>query len=124
MTEFTNFLTCSLMSLGFTANLRKISVFVDDYRVFHILKKTDEPRLMEINHNKLFTSSVPEIVFTLTAVSIQKALSATANETNGSSLKYEKASTFLRVVTCVLKVNVLKELEREMERSTKKKPPK
>jgi hypothetical protein len=103
---------------------------------------------MEINHNKLFTSSVPENIFTLTAVSIQKvqlevedsshlallrqscpcfcrkALSATANETNGSSLKYEKASTFLRVVTCVLKVNVLKELEREMERSTKKKPPK
>ncbi|KAG2182804.1 hypothetical protein INT44_005784, partial [Umbelopsis vinacea] len=145
MTGFAKFLTCSL---GFTANLREISVFVDDHRVFHILKRTDEPRPMAIDHKQIFTSSVPDGIFALGSVSIQKvqleverfvpptftsslmsafmpkALLGTSSDTNGAPLTFEKASTFLRVVTGVLKVSVSKELEREMERSTKKKPPK
>jgi hypothetical protein len=103
---------------------------------------------MSIDHKQIFTSSVPDGIFTLGSVSIQKvqleverfvpptftsslmsafipkALLGGNTEASDTTLTFEKASTFLRVVTGVLKVNVSKELEREMERSTKKKPPK
>jgi hypothetical protein len=104
---------------------------------------------MKINDNKFFTTSVPDSIFKLASVSIQKVqlemerlvppapppsiklgffsrfLSPTIREVDETqAMGSEKASTFFRVVTGVLGVKVSRELEREMERSTKKKPPK
>ncbi|KAI8369380.1 uncharacterized protein BYT42DRAFT_617411 [Radiomyces spectabilis] len=138
--EFTKFLTTSM---GFTANLRQISVYFDAHRIFTISKRMAAPRAMTLNTKTMSVIS-PQKLFTITSVEIQKIqldaekyspprlfspitnllTKAKEPEHTIDGLPVEKASIFLRVVGAALGVSVSREYEREMERATKKKPPK
>ncbi|KAI9246456.1 hypothetical protein BDA99DRAFT_592382 [Phascolomyces articulosus] len=135
--DFAKFLSTSM---GFTANLRKITVKFDQHVIFCINKGMGEPESMQVDSRKVHTSS-PQRMFTITGASMRKIqlttekyappsmLSLIYNSNNkhidtSSGLPMEKANIFLRVVTASLDVNVARNFEREMERSTKKKPPK
>lgn len=72
-------------------------------------------RRIQLNAEKY---SQPSGLFSFTSLMSSKQID------NSSGLPMEKASIFLRVVTGSLKVNVPRDYEREMERATKKKPPK
>ncbi|KAI8973522.1 hypothetical protein BDF20DRAFT_837459 [Mycotypha africana] len=144
--HFTRFLTTSM---GFTANLKEITVYFDQQIIFRIRKREAEPRAMSVDAHKMLLTTVPAKMFTLygadirpiqldaekyTPPSIFSPLanllsSSTTHSTstvtkNESGLPVEKGSIFLRVVTGSVKVNVSQSFEKEMERSTKKKPPK
>jgi hypothetical protein len=131
---------------GFTANLRQISVFLDHHRLFNLVKQTADPRSMTVDSKKVHTAS-PQKMFTIVAADMRKIQldaqkyvppslfspltnlltskpSSTGPSNNKDGLPTESASIFLRVVTGTLDVNVPANFVREMERSTKKKPPK
>ncbi|KAI9494351.1 hypothetical protein BDB00DRAFT_974372 [Zychaea mexicana] len=133
--DFAKFLSTSM---GFTANLRKITVKFDQHVIFSINKGMGEPETMTVDARKVHTSS-PQRMFTITGASMRKIqlstekyappsmLSLIYNKRpvdSSSGLPMEKANIFLRVVTASLDVSVPRNFEREMERSTKKKPPK
>ncbi|CAO3598362.1 unnamed protein product [Absidia cylindrospora] len=141
--HFTKFLTTSM---GFTANLRQISVYLDHHKLFHLAKQTADPRSMTVDARKVHTTS-PKQMFTIVAADMRKiqldaqkyvppsmfspltnllsAKSSSSSTTdNKDDLPMESASLFLRVVTGTLNVNVPENFIREMERSTKKRPPK
>ncbi|KAI8335578.1 hypothetical protein BC941DRAFT_430703 [Chlamydoabsidia padenii] len=144
--HFAKFLTTSM---GFTANLRQISVFFNHHRLFNLTKQTAEPRSMTVDSKKVHITS-PQQMFTIVAADMQKIqldaqkyvppsifspltnlLSAKpsssttmSTSSKGGDLPTESASIFLRVVTGTLDVKVPANFIREMERSTKKKPPK
>ncbi|KAG0163756.1 hypothetical protein DFQ28_010199 [Apophysomyces sp. BC1034] len=138
--DFARFLTTSM---GFTTNLREISVYFDQRKIFNITKRMAEPREMTIHAKNLHTSS-PQQMFTLTRASVRQVqLEAEKYATpglftpfanlisksvpqslNDFGLPIKNATIFLRVVEGSLAVNVTGQYEREMERATKKKPPK
>ncbi|KAI7858717.1 hypothetical protein BDC45DRAFT_531271 [Circinella umbellata] len=139
LNDFAKFLSTSM---GFTANLRKITVKFDQHVIFCINKGMGEPELMQVDSRKVHTSS-PQRMFTITGASMRKIqlttekyapptiissiFSSNSNKQyidSSSGLPMEKANIFLRVVTASLDVNVARSFEKEMERSTKKKPPK
>ncbi|KAI8067960.1 hypothetical protein BC940DRAFT_273450 [Gongronella butleri] len=136
--HFAKFLTTSM---GFTANLREISVFFNQTKVFSINKRTEEPRPMVVDARKVQTTS-PKKMFTIGGADMRKIqltaekytppslfapwtnlLSSRSVKTNADGLPMESGSMFLRVVSADLGVQVPFDLVREMERSTKKKPP-
>ncbi|KAI7866109.1 uncharacterized protein EV154DRAFT_475102 [Mucor mucedo] len=145
MPDFDQFCRFLTTSMGFTANLKQVSVFFDNQPIFHINKSAAEPRPMVIDARRMITSS-PERMFTLTSCDMRQIqleaekytpptiFSPFANFLTGKSssnqptqrekLPMEKGCIFLRVVTGQLQVNVTQEYEKEMERATKKKPPK
>ncbi|KAI9033764.1 hypothetical protein CLU79DRAFT_882880 [Phycomyces nitens] len=141
--DFAKFLTTSM---GFTANLRQISVYFDQHKIFEIIKKTAEPRAMVVDPNRLHTVT-PKRMFSITGVDMRKlqldaekytpptmftpfanlislSNSKPRESGQGSGLSMEKSSIFLSVITAALSVNVPRDFEKEMERATKKKPPK
>ncbi|RUS32742.1 hypothetical protein BC938DRAFT_474458 [Jimgerdemannia flammicorona] len=132
--NFTRFLATSL---GFTANLREISVFFNTHRLFHLSKRMAEQRPMKLDPTIMNTTS-PQKMFTLRSVDIrqvqldaEKYILPTVVNTlltrpklqDGDALPMDKATIFLRIVTGNMDVRVSRDFEREMERSTKKKPP-
>ncbi|KAI8351189.1 hypothetical protein BD560DRAFT_450089, partial [Blakeslea trispora] len=142
--DFCRFLTTSM---GFTANLRNMSVFFNQQQIFSLTKRVAEPRSMTIDTRKMILTS-PQRMFTITGSDMRQIqldsekytlpslfapianfLSSTKSdkkktEKNSSGLPVERASIFLRVVTGNLQVQVSRDYEKEMERATKKKPPK
>lgn len=98
-----------------------------------------ESKEMTVDSKKVNTSS-PNGMFTITGAGmrdiqlsaekytppsfIASILSGRKTETSESGLPMEKANIFLRVVAGSLNVRVSPAFEREMERATKKKPPK
>ena len=66
MDEFGPFLA---RSLGFTGNLRDISVYLDHHRLLNISKKMREPRPMTLPKTMYMTS--PQKIFTLKSVDLQ-----------------------------------------------------
>lgn len=148
MPDFDHFCRFLTTSMGFTANLKQVSVFFDNQPIFNIIKRVTDPRTMTINARNMILSS-PERMFTLTSCDMRqiqldsekytppslfspltnfltgksKSMQAPVTEIQ-SRLSVEKGSIFLRVVTGLLQVNVSRDYEKEMERATKKKPPK
>ena len=119
-----------------------MTVKFDQHVIFSINKGMGEPESMQVDSRKVHTSS-PQRMFTITGASMRKIQLTTekyappsimssifSNNSNkqyidsSSGLPMEKANIFLRVVTASLDVNVARSFEKEMERSTKKKPPK
>src|SRR4051794_34976752 len=82
-----------------------------------------------MNLSQKFITVSPQNMFTLRSVEIRQIqleaekVSVNPRQRNGD-IPREKATIFLRVVTGNLDVRVPRDFEVEMERSTKKKPPK
>ncbi|KAG0267611.1 hypothetical protein BG011_002919 [Mortierella polycephala] len=121
MDEFGPFLA---RSLGFTANLRDISVYLDHHRLLHISKKMREPRPMTLP--KTMHAVSPQKIFTLKSVDLQSVqLDATRMEVSRWTREVTTNTTtiFLRTASGNLDVKVAKKFAAEMERTTKKYPP-
>ncbi|KAG0215948.1 hypothetical protein BGX28_007174 [Mortierella sp. GBA30] len=121
MDEFGPFLA---RSLGFTANLRDITVCLDHHRLLHISKKMREPRPMSLPKTMYMTS--PQKIFTLKSVDLQSVqLDATRMEVSRWTREVSTSTTtiFLRTASGNLDVKVSKQFANEMERTTKKYPP-
>ncbi|KAF9435865.1 hypothetical protein BGZ76_005362 [Entomortierella beljakovae] len=121
MEEFGPFLA---RSLGFTANLRDISVYLDHHRLLHISKKMREPRPMTLPKTMYMVS--PQKIFTLKSVDLQSVqMDATKMEVSRWTREVTTSSTtiFLRTASGNLDVKVTKQFAAEMERTTKKYPP-
>ncbi|KAK5827481.1 hypothetical protein F5H01DRAFT_331562 [Linnemannia elongata] len=121
MDEFGPFLA---RSLGFTANLRDISVYLDHHCILKISKKMREPRPMTLPKTMYMTS--PQKIFTLKSVDLQSVqLDATKMEVSRWTREVTHTSTtiFLRTASGNLDVRVSKQFSNEMERTTKKYPP-
>ncbi|KAF9088566.1 hypothetical protein BGX23_007256 [Mortierella sp. AD031] len=121
MDEFGPFLA---RSLGFTGNLRDISVYLDHHRILSISKKMREPRPMTLPKTMYLTS--PQKIFTLKSVDLQSVqLDATKMEVSRWTREVTNVQTtiFLRTASGNLDVKVSKQFANEMERTTKKYPP-
>ncbi|KAF9371790.1 hypothetical protein CPB97_001717, partial [Podila verticillata] len=121
MDEFAPFLA---RSLGFTANLRDISVYLNHHRLLNISKKMREPRPMTLPKTMHMTS--PKKIFTLKSVDLQSVqLDATRLEVSTWLREVTTTTTtiFLRTASGHLDVKVSKQFANEMERTTKKYPP-
>lgn len=111
-------------SLGFTANLRDVSVYLDHHRLLQISKKMREPRPMTLPKTMYMTS--PQKIFTLKSVDLQSVqLDATKMEVSRWTREVSTSTTtiFLRTASGNLDVKVSKQFSNEMERTTKKYPP-
>ncbi|CAI2174465.1 1539_t:CDS:10 [Funneliformis geosporum] len=130
--EFARFLA---NSLGFTGNLREISVYFNNTLVIRLSKKMQEPRLMNIASG--FNTFSPQKMFHLTSVDVRgvqldvKRLLVPTNKITRQWLpipitdyQVEETSMFLRIASGNLDVKVSEGFSLEMERITKKKPPK
>ncbi|KAF9202020.1 hypothetical protein BGZ49_007791 [Haplosporangium sp. Z 27] len=121
MDEFGPFLA---RSLGFTGNLRDISVYLDHHRILNIAKKMQEPRPMTLPKTMYLTS--PQKIFTLKSVDLQSIqMDATRMEVSRWTREVSTSVTtiFLRTASGNLDVKVSKQFSTEMERTTKKYPP-
>ncbi|KAI7898765.1 uncharacterized protein BX663DRAFT_579996 [Cokeromyces recurvatus] len=142
--DFDHFCKFLTTSMGFTANLKQITVYFDNHQIFNIVKKVTEPRAMVIDTHKMLLTT-PQRMFTITGSDMRQiqldsekytppslftpltnflSFSKLTESENKNGLPVEKASIFLRVVTGSLNVNVSRDYEKQMERATKKKPPK
>ncbi|GES75226.1 hypothetical protein GLOIN_2v1492674 [Rhizophagus clarus] len=118
-------------SLGFTGNLREISVYFNNILAIHLSKNIMEPKSINIS-SELDTYS-PRKMFQLTSVlvkdvqlEVRRVLIPTnmsANQWYPTDLQTEQASILLRITSGNLDVNVSDTFSAEMERITKKKPP-
>ncbi|KAG0368111.1 hypothetical protein BGZ54_002634 [Gamsiella multidivaricata] len=121
MDEFGPFLA---RSLGFTGNLRDVSVYLDHHRLLNISKKMREPRPMALPKT-MYTIS-PQKIFTLKSVDLQSVqMDATRMEVSRWTREVTTSVTtiFLRTASGNLDVKVSKQFSAEMERTTKKYPP-
>ncbi|RIA91695.1 hypothetical protein C1645_692396 [Glomus cerebriforme] len=129
--EFARFLA---NSLGFTGNLREISVYFNSTIVIQLSKRMQEPRNMNIA--SAFDTYSPQKMFHLTSVDVRgvqldvKRLIDPSNIITKqwrllpiTNFQTEAASIFLRVASGNLNVKVSNAFSLEMERTTKKKPP-
>ncbi|KAI8644601.1 hypothetical protein BD408DRAFT_383483 [Parasitella parasitica] len=144
MPDFDSFSRFLTTSMGFTANLKQVAVYFDDHQIFKITKREAEPRSVTIKMDKTALTT-PQRMFTITGCDMRQIqldaekytppsvfsplanfLSSKPKSTTDKEkgLPVEKGSIFLRVVTGALKVSVSRDYEKEMERATKKKPPK
>ncbi|RGB35129.1 hypothetical protein C1646_814947 [Rhizophagus diaphanus] len=126
-----NFAQFLANSLGFTGNLREISVYFNNILAIHLSKNIMEPKLMNISP-EIDTYS-PRKMFQLASVQVRdvqlevkRILIPTnmgANQWCSTNLQTEQASILLRITSGNLNVNVNDTFSAEMERITKKKPP-
>jgi len=129
--EFARFLA---NSLGFTGNLREVSVYFNSTLVIQLSKKMQEPRSMNIA--SAFDTYSPHKMFHLTSVDVRgvqldvKRLIDPSNIITKqwrpppiTSFQTEEALIFLRIASGNLDVKVSNAFSLEMERTTKKKPP-
>ncbi|PKC14058.1 hypothetical protein RhiirA5_269102 [Rhizophagus irregularis] len=129
--EFARFLA---NSLGFTGNLREVSVYFNSTLVIQLSKKMQEPRSMNIA--SAFDTYSPQKMFHLTSVDVRgvqldvKRLIDPSNIITKqwrpspiTNFQTEEASIFLRIASGNLDVKVSSAFSLEMERTTKKKPP-
>ncbi|RIA79159.1 histidine kinase-like ATPase, partial [Glomus cerebriforme] len=113
-------------ALGFTGNLKEVSVYFNNTLVIQLSKKMQEPKSIEISSE--FDTFSPQKIFRLTSVDIrdvQLDVERLIVPTNFSSdhTQTEKASIFLKIASGNMDVQVSNGFSSEMERITKKKPP-
>ncbi|KAF9976136.1 hypothetical protein BGZ73_009111 [Actinomortierella ambigua] len=120
MDEFGAFLA---RSIGFTGNLREISVYLNHHRLLHIAKKMTDPEPLTLPKS-MYTVS-PKSTFTMKAVEMRKVqLDASRMEVSWlGEVSTKSMSIFLRTASGHLDVKVTKQFAAEMERTTKKYPP-
>ena len=110
-------------------------MYLNDTLVIQLSKKIKEPKLMKITSK--FDTFSPQKIFRLTSVNVQAAqlsINRLLVPTNMSVKQWcssqindfqtEEKSIFLRIASGNLEVKVDNETSKEMERTTKKKPPK
>ncbi|KAG9304270.1 hypothetical protein G9A89_019832 [Geosiphon pyriformis] len=125
--NFENFGRFLATSLGFTGNLREVTVHVNEYRLIALSKKMSIPRSMDIISG-LNTFS-PKKMFQLKSVDVRNVqldverLVITPRAKTVNDCQIENTTIFLRIACGNLNVRVSKEFSAEMERTTKKKPP-
>eukprot|EP01117_Protostelium_nocturnum_P007885 TRINITY_DN2815_c0_g1_i4.p1 TRINITY_DN2815_c0_g1~~TRINITY_DN2815_c0_g1_i4.p1 ORF type:complete len:1661 (-),score=588.61 TRINITY_DN2815_c0_g1_i4:79-5061(-) len=127
MPDFNEFGKFLARSLGFTFNLKKISVHFNDFTILQLEKKVSPskplkfsskfPTKSKMGYFTLDSVETSPISMTLTKVDPKKLASY------GGNNETETLMLFLRVVNGNLKVSLPKDVIVEMERSTKKKPP-
>ncbi|CAG8699615.1 4190_t:CDS:10, partial [Gigaspora margarita] len=119
-------------SLGFTVNLREVSVYFDDHNhcIIHLKKQMGSPRSMAIRSD--INKCSPKNMFKLESVevcdvqlNVRRIIPTDMSLSKSLFRNYptENASIRLCVASGNLKVQVQKEFVAEMERMTKKKPP-
>ncbi|RIA81211.1 hypothetical protein C1645_837362 [Glomus cerebriforme] len=121
-------------SLGFTENLREVSVYFNNTLVIQLSKKMQEPKSMNIANE--INKNSPQKIFKLISVDVRNIqldvkrliIPTDMDEKIWRSLPItkfytEKASILLRIAYGNLNVKVSNEFSAEMERITKKKPP-
>ncbi|KAK9702383.1 hypothetical protein K7432_011269 [Basidiobolus ranarum] len=121
MDDFRPFLA---RSIGFTVNLKDISVFLNQHRLLHLSKKMTDPQPL-ILPKTMYTAS-PQKIFTLKSVDLQSIqLDATMMDISRwkGEVTTSTSSIFLRTASGHLDVKVTKQQATEMERTTKKYPP-
>ena len=124
--DFARFLATSL---AFTTHIKEVEVLVDNNRTQYFLKKVSVPRPLSFQSGDFILKSQNSI-FKLQTVEIQNIqLDVYLKEEKSSFLGPAKvieteSSLFTRIAFGNLDVNVSKNMEKEMERTTKKKPPK
>ncbi|CAG8586335.1 13835_t:CDS:10, partial [Racocetra persica] len=112
---------------GFTANLCEISVYFNECRVIHILKNVNNPRSIGIRSD--INSESPQKMFKLESVDLHDVTFNTSRiiippgAMSFTNCLEEKASIRFQIASGNLKVQVQDEFSLEMERLTKKKPP-
>ncbi|GBB83136.1 hypothetical protein RclHR1_00010018 [Rhizophagus clarus] len=119
-------------SLGFTGNLREVSVYLNNKLVIELSKSIQDSASAGIS--TWFDAYSPQKMFRLTSIDIRdvrltvKRLIIPKNMDNWrfssvTNFEMEEVSIFLKIASGNLDVNVSKAFSNEMERSTKKKPP-
>ncbi|CAG8703351.1 13798_t:CDS:10, partial [Dentiscutata erythropus] len=119
--EFSRFLATSL---GFTTNLRKISVYFNENELLCISKETiSRPRSIKIRPD--INNESPEKLFKLESVNIHtvKFDAVITPKTVSSNHEEKRVSVCFQIANGNLKVQVPSKFSVEMERLTKKKPP-
>ncbi|CAG8758755.1 10599_t:CDS:10, partial [Gigaspora margarita] len=120
--EFGRFLATSL---GFTTNLRQISVYLNKNEIFRISKEIiSQPRSIKIQRD--IKKETPEKLFKLDSVNIHTVkFDFISNPRTVSFSNHEKpkVSVCFQIANGNLKVQVQNKFSTEMERLTKKKPP-
>ncbi|KAK3823317.1 MAG: hypothetical protein J3Q66DRAFT_425107 [Benniella sp.] len=122
MCKFGSFIA---QALGFTANLRDVTVYLDHHRLLNINKTILNTRPMAIPD--IICKTSPLKVFTLETVELQSVrMDATQLVVSEQTREAHRTASqiFLRIASGNLSAEVSKELAAEMERTTKKYPPK
>ncbi|KAJ3023841.1 hypothetical protein HKX48_000529 [Thoreauomyces humboldtii] len=107
--------------MAFTSNLKKVELLVDDVLVLSFVKKAAEPRPMSFANN-LYSLTSPNNIFTLKTVAV-KAIQLDVEVKVDGAKDLQQFSAFMRIATASLAVKAATGLVRDMERTTKKKPP-
>ncbi|CAG8620630.1 1577_t:CDS:10 [Dentiscutata erythropus] len=114
-------------ALGFTANLRKISVYFNEDRVIRISKEVNPPRPINIRSD--INSESPKKMFKLESVNVQtvkfdayKTVIPHGTVSLSNCLK-KSATVCFQIASGNLKAQIDDNFSSEMERLTKKKPP-
>ncbi|PKY19450.1 hypothetical protein RhiirB3_432504 [Rhizophagus irregularis] len=118
-------------SLGFTENLREVSVHFNNTLVIQLSKKMQEPTAIKIASE--FNKYSSQKMFHLTSVNVRnvqlyvKRLFVPTNfnvrQLRSTSYQTEEKKIFLRIASGNLDVNISNEFSAEMEETVKKKPP-
>ncbi|CAG8587187.1 9394_t:CDS:10, partial [Dentiscutata erythropus] len=119
--ELCRFLTTSL---GFTTNLRQISVYFNENELFSIKKIIGRPRSIKIKPD--IKRESPEKLFKLESVNIQTVkfeVTNTPRTTVSSNHEKKNVTVCFQIASGNLKVQIQHKFSSEMERLTKKKPP-
>ena len=112
-------------SLGFTGNLHDVTVYLDDHRLLNINKTIRGSRPMTIPATVEITS--PLKIFTLQTVDLQNVQMDSTRlmiSEQPREARTIESQIFLRTASGKLDVNVSEKNAAEMERTTKKYPPK
>ncbi|TPX56519.1 hypothetical protein PhCBS80983_g04477 [Powellomyces hirtus] len=108
-------------SMAFTSNLKRVEVLVDDTPVLVFDKKTADPRPLSFS-KKVYNLTSPNSIFTLDSVGV-KTIQLDVQVKTDTDREPTYYQTFMRIASASLSVRVATNLIKEMERTTKKKPP-
>ncbi|KND02056.1 uncharacterized protein SPPG_02560 [Spizellomyces punctatus DAOM BR117] len=118
MDQFGRFIATSL---AFTANLKKVEVFVDEQRTLFFDKKMAEPRPLAFPKG-VYNLSSPNRIFTLESVAM-KTIQMDVEVQPDAEKTLASYRIFMRSASAHLAVRLSTHLVKEMERTTKKRPP-
>ncbi|KAJ3047161.1 hypothetical protein HK097_000176, partial [Rhizophlyctis rosea] len=114
-------------SLGFTANLKKVEVFVDDDRILYFDKKIADPRPLEFAKG-VYDLESPNKCFLLERVVVRRIqldveFYPTFDKSRSRRGDKSTYTIFMRTAGGTLKVKLDATTAKEMERTTKKRAP-
>jgi hypothetical protein len=115
-------------SMAFTSNIRQVSVYVNEDRIQFYNKKISAPRPLTFPNGEFILNS-PNSFFklqTVTIKNIQLDVNIKEEKINflGSNKTTESECTiYMRIAVGSCSVTLPNQIEKEMERTTKKKPP-